>query len=306
MLEQSVDYLAQATLLSVSGASPVRYINKIYSLFVVRSSLSENLFIWLTPQALKSKMSPINRINQQGRLFNSIANNVISRDQETNLLPSNITVACTREAKAIKTLSLSSPSLLKLGEEANKNLTDKTKKYDLSNPSTLYFLGGFVEGEGSNSVSISISADFKYGVNIQPIFNVTQHKNGLEILNAYKELFGAGMIASKSGSPHVWVYTIKGYKNMISLIIPFLDKYVQPYSCKKNEYYIFKELCIRSEAGGQKSKESLIEMVKLAYTYKGKGKERIRSLEEVINIIEYKAKERELRLSNRNKRTLRD
>lgn len=39
----------------------------------------------------------------------------------------------------------------------------------------LYFLGGFTEGEGSNSWSISISKNFKYGVNIQPVFNVSQH-----------------------------------------------------------------------------------------------------------------------------------
>ena len=79
---------------------------------------------------------------------------------------------------------------------------------------------------------------------------------------------------------------------MIELIIPFLEKYVQPFSCKKNEYLIFKEICVKSEGGAQKHKESLIELVKLAYTYKGKGKERIRSLEQVIEIIEEKAKKR--------------
>ena len=36
------------------------------------------------------------------------------------------------------------------------------------NPNYLFFLGGFVEGEGSNSVSISVSKTFKYGINIPP------------------------------------------------------------------------------------------------------------------------------------------
>ena len=49
---------------------------------------------------------------------------------------------------------------------------------DIKDPSYLYFLGGFVEGEGSNSVSVTIHKNFKYGVNIQPVFNVSQHKNG--------------------------------------------------------------------------------------------------------------------------------
>lgn len=52
----------------------------------------------------------------------------------------------------------------------------------------LYFLGGFVEGEGSNSISISVNKFFKYGINMQPVFNVSQHKNGLTILRSYQLL----------------------------------------------------------------------------------------------------------------------
>jgi hypothetical protein len=57
---------------------------------------------------------------------------------------------------------------------------------DIKNVNYLYFLGGFVEGEGSMSLSITKHKDLKYGVNIQPVFNVTQHKNGLNILNSFR------------------------------------------------------------------------------------------------------------------------
>ena len=40
-----------------------------------------------------------------------------------------------------------------------------------------------------------------------------------------------------------------------------------------------------SAAGGQKNKETLIDMVKIAYTLIGKGKGRKRTLSEVLNII---------------------
>jgi LAGLIDADG endonuclease len=158
-------------------------------------------------------------------------------------------------------------------------------RYDVKNPNFLYFLGGFVEGEVSNSVSISVGKLFKYGVNLQPVFNVTQHENGLNILHAYKNLFEAGSVLKKSGSPHIWVYTIKGYKHIILRVIPFLESYVQPYSCKVREYQIFKKLVIMSAEGHQKNKETLIEMVKFSYTLIGKGKGRKRTLEEVLEII---------------------
>ena len=92
---------------------------------------------------------------------------------------------------------------------------------DINNPSYLYFLGGFVEGEGSNSVSISINKNFKYGINIQPVFNVSQHQNGLDILSSFKELFKCGSLVKKSGSPDIYVYTLKGYKKIIKHVLPF-------------------------------------------------------------------------------------
>ena len=102
----------------------------------------------------------------------------------------------------------------------NRNIQDT--KY-------LQFLAGFVEGEGSMSVSISVSKSFKYGVHIQPIFNVTQHKNGLSLLNSFKELFGVGQVTLKSGSPNIYVYTVKGYKNIIKSVLPFLETYLCPF-----------------------------------------------------------------------------
>jgi len=162
---------------------------------------------------------------------------------------------------------------------------------DIKNPNYLYFLGGFVEGEGSNSVAVTVGKEFKFGVNLQPVFNVSQHVNGINILHSFKELFGAGSVVQKSGSDDVWVYTIKGYKHIIELVLPFLETYVQPFSCKKNEYAIFKKLVLDSAAGHQKQKDTLIEMVKLAYTLtgKGKGKGRKRTLPEVLEIINDKS-----------------
>jgi hypothetical protein len=160
---------------------------------------------------------------------------------------------------------------------------------NINNPSYLWFLGGFVEGEGSNSVSITIHKNFKFGINIQPVFNVSQHKNGLNILYSFKELFeGAGSVVEKSGSPDIFVYTIKGYKQIIKYVLPFLENYVQPFSCKKEEFNIFKEIVILSSFGKQRHRDGLIYLVKLAYTLQGKGKTRKRELSEILKIIEDK------------------
>nr|YP_006576297.1 hypothetical protein [Lentinula edodes]UZS77540.1 hypothetical protein [Lentinula edodes]UZS77566.1 hypothetical protein [Lentinula edodes]UZS77615.1 hypothetical protein [Lentinula edodes]UZS77641.1 hypothetical protein [Lentinula edodes]UZS77667.1 hypothetical protein [Lentinula edodes] len=166
----------------------------------------------------------------------------------------------------------------------NNNIINR----DVQDQSYLFFLGGFVEGEGSNSVSISINRNFKFGVNIQPVFNVSQHKNGLDILYSFKELFKSGSVVEKSGSPDIFVYTLKGYKQIIQHVLPFLETYVQPFSCKKEEFSIFKQIVLDSSEGKQKDRENLIEMIKLCYRLQGKGKNRKRKLSEVLEIVENK------------------
>ena len=195
----------------------------------------------------------------------------------------------------------SSSSLLELSnqqgiqKQTNSNLNFQANliskiKEDIKNPNYLYYLGGFFEGEGSCSVSISVGYNFKYGINLQPVFNVSQHINGIALLYSFKVLFEAGSVLEKSGSDLVMVYTIKGYKLIISRVLPFLETYVQPFSCKQKEYELFKDLVIKSSEGQQKEKETLIKMVKLAYTFSGKGKGRKRSLDEILEIINNKEK----------------
>ena len=61
-----------------------------------------------------------------------------------------------------------------------------------------------------------------------------------------------------------------------------------PFSCKMEEYSIFKQIVIQSSEEKQKDKEILIELVKLAYTLQGKGKTRKREVSEILLIIEDK------------------
>jgi len=151
-----------------------------------------------------------------------------------------------------------------------------------------YFLGGFAEGEGSVSASVKVHSDFRFGVNVQPEFGVTQHQNGKHILAEFKELFGGkGNLHLKPGTKHVWEYKLSGLTNLIDYVVPFYLKYVIPFSGKVKEFSIFLEILERKQRQEHFTQEGLIDMVKLAYTLneEGKGKTRKRTLEEVLAII---------------------
>jgi hypothetical protein len=157
---------------------------------------------------------------------------------------------------------------------------------DTTNPIYLSWLGGFIEGEGCVSVSIVVNQKFKFGVQLQPLFSVNQHVNGIEILRSFLPLFNnLGSLHAKSGSPDVWVYELKGISNVIKYILPFFEKYVVPFGCKNREYNIFKEVVLRMENKDHLSKEGLSDLIRLIYTYEGKGKFRKRSLNEVLSIV---------------------
>jgi hypothetical protein len=158
-----------------------------------------------------------------------------------------------------------------------------------------FWLGGFVEGEGTLVISITKSSKTTNGIILQPEFNVAQHENGLSILYSFKALFNnQGSVHRKSGSDKVWVYSLKGIQNIKELVLPFYLLYVLPYSSKykSNFYTNFSQIantlyeCRKTTM----SKEVLKDLVRVAYTLNpdGKGKQRKRGLEEILDIIDSK------------------
>uniref|UniRef100_A0A896Z9G8 LAGLIDADG endonuclease n=1 Tax=Coniophora olivacea TaxID=85977 RepID=A0A896Z9G8_9AGAM len=159
---------------------------------------------------------------------------------------------------------------------------------DISNPTYLGFLGGFFEGEGHCSITITIGNAFKYGVNLQPNLGVHQHISGILILNSYLELFKCGSLLLKTGSNDVYGYHIKGYKQIIPNVLPFLQQYVFPYACKTEQFHLFESVLLKLANGEHKNQENLIEMIKLCYLVSGKGMGRKRPLDEILAIVKDK------------------
>jgi hypothetical protein len=155
-----------------------------------------------------------------------------------------------------------------------------------------YWLGGFFEGEGALVVSVVKNPNTTHGIILQPEFNVAQHESGVDILNSYKVLFNNfGVVKKKSGSDKVWVYSLKGTNNLLNYVVPFFDKYVIEYSSKHKveNFKAFYDILMKLNFNRRKTmdKLELIELVKLVYNLNpyGKGKQRKRTLEETIDII---------------------
>lgn len=92
------------------------------------------------------------------------------------------------------------------------------------------FFAGFLEGEGSLSVSAKKSPSSQFGVYLDPEFNVTQHISGSIHLFRCLCHFRTGNIRYKSGSNATLIYRIDNRATLQQLIVPFYQQYVCPFS----------------------------------------------------------------------------
>jgi len=164
--------------------------------------------------------------------------------------------------------------------------------YDNFSENYKYWLGGFIEGEGSLVISVVKLTKAAHGILLQPEFNITQHESGVDILNNFKLLFNnKGQVHKKSGSENVWVYSLKGRSNLINYIIPFFDKYVICYSSKynKEDYQKFVDI-LNTLNKSPINKKEFINLIKQVYELNpsSKGKKRKLTLQDVLDIIEEK------------------
>jgi len=86
------------------------------------------------------------------------------------------------------------------------------------------------------------------------------------------------------------VYSLKGTKNIKTLVLPFYEKYIIPYSSKFKHgvFSTFSNIISRLDDNRNKtiSKEEMINLIKLVYSYNpNKGKSRKRTLQETIDIV---------------------
>jgi hypothetical protein len=125
---------------------------------------------------------------------------------------------------------------------------------------TRYFLAGFIEGEGSLSIAIKKNINGKFGFELDPMFSITQHINGIKHLYDALELFKTGRIRHKQGSNATMVFVIEPRLSLQEKVCPFYENYVYPYSSpvKKIRYQNFKKMLELFDEKAHLDKDRLI------------------------------------------------
>ena len=153
-----------------------------------------------------------------------------------------------------------------------------------STESANWFLAGFIEGEGALCVSVKKHLTCRSGFYVDPGFFLYQHESGRPLLELAQSTFEHGQIYPKPGNPRVLVYEISSTRVLREKVIPFFERHIAPFSCKRDTFERFREVLEAMERGEHRNPEGLAEIVKKVYAMNpnSKGKARSRPLEDVL------------------------
>ena len=157
------------------------------------------------------------------------------------------------------------------------------------------YIIGFIDAEGSFSVSIKVQRDLTYGVRLDPVFSITQARK--DVLELIRRATGAGRIIEKPGQKHLHVYIVDNMDELVKKLIPFLDRYQNLLHVKKEAYLIFRDIVLTLHKGLHKNASKLKELIYKAYTLSNLSPKahRRRSISEVFKIVNsHIAKRRDL------------
>jgi LAGLIDADG endonuclease len=147
-----------------------------------------------------------------------------------------------------------------------------------------WFLAGFIEGEGALCVSIKKHPTCSSGFYVDPGFFLYQHESGRRILELAQSTFESGRVYPKPGNPRVLVYEVSSARVLREKVVPFFERYIVPFSCKRETFERFREILERMERGEHRFPSGLAEIVRKVYAMNpnSKGKARSRPLEDVL------------------------
>jgi hypothetical protein len=141
---------------------------------------------------------------------------------------------------------------------------------------------GFVDGEGCFSVSVHRSSMMRRhgGWQLQPAFHVYQHQDHREVLEAMIPTFGCGRIRSKGPGSSVLAYAVESLRDLETAIVPFFESY--PPVVKNADFGVFAAIERSMRKKEHLTRSGFEQLVRIAYGMNANGKQRSRSMEQVL------------------------
>jgi len=148
--------------------------------------------------------------------------------------------------------------------------------------SNIYWIVGFVDGEGCFHISFNKKSSMPCGLEVRPSFSISQKAHSLQSLENIKDFFNCGGIRfdRRDGT---FKFEVRSIKDIKECILPFFSKY-ELLTKKSYDFETFKKICIMILEGQHLNILGLTEIIELSYTMNGSGKRKY-TKEELLTFI---------------------
>ena len=160
----------------------------------------------------------------------------------------------------------------------NQQETEGTSRLELDPQ----WIVGFVDGEGCFSVAVHCNPYVRRtrGWQLQAAFQVYQHEDDREVLDALTAFFGCGRVRSKGPNSRVLTFTVSSMQDLVARVIPFFEAH--PLVVKAIDFAAFTDIVRSMQRKEHLSREGFERLARLAYSMNKHGKQRARTIEEVL------------------------
>ena len=133
------------------------------------------------------------------------------------------------------------------------------------------YIAGYVDGEGSFSVTINRNPTSRFKLQLVPELHVSQNGDRREVLDLIKKRLGCGYIKRNGRKDQVMVFVVRNREDLLTKVIPFFER--SPLlSSKRNEFETFARV-VRSRAKGEHLDElGFSKVLKLGLSMNGNGR----------------------------------
>ncbi len=103
------------------------------------------------------------------------------------------------------------------------------------------YISGFVDGEGCFSVSFTLRAKLKTGIEVRPSFSISQNKRNYSVLLEIRDFFDCGSIRFSKKDQN-YKYEVRSITDLVKKVVPHFKKFPLKTS-KQKDFEIFAQVC---------------------------------------------------------------
>lgn len=118
-----------------------------------------------------------------------------------------------------------------------------------------------------------------------PEFHVSQHVSSKNVLELVRDTLDCGYVkANHRHNPNddTYVYVVRSRADLTDKVIPFFREF-ELRTCKQKDFEIFSEIVLRMQEGDHKTRQGLIELLKLAFSMNRSGRYRRISFDDIMS-----------------------